>query len=381
MQGDVCIKGGRIIDPARQYNEVGDVAVSKGIIVDGRHGGYDSFDVEVNAKGCYVLPGLIDYHAHVFTPACDFAVPPSLLLASGVTTVIDAGSAGSTSYAAFKTFATTQPIRIRAMLNVSPTGLSTLRYHENVAPEFWDEDKIQEIFNNKEWPPVALKIRISKQIVGRLGVSPLKAAVKLADKIGCRVVAHITDPPCEVREILRILREGDVFCHVFQGEQPTIIERGGALDEAVWEGRRRGVLFDASNGYSHFSFDVAKAALRNGFMPDLISTDLTKKTFLTTHAFGLPYLMSKYMSLGIDFNEIVKAVTLTPAGILGMDGKIGTLRLGAQADICIVKIKEAEVKFKDAKGLEREYNKMIVPQMVIKAGEIVFRQYDFYPGF
>ena len=91
--------------------------------------------------------------------------------------------------------------------------------------------------------------------------------------------------------------------------------------------------------------------------------------------------MSKYMSLGIDFNEIVKAVTLMPAGILGMDGKIGTLRLGAQADICIVKIKEAEVKFKDAKGLEREYNKMIVPQMVIKAGEIVFRQYDFYPGF
>ena len=153
------------------------------------------------------------------------------------------------------------------------------------------------------------------------------------------------------------------------------------MDEAVWEGRRRGVLFDASNGYSHFSFDVAKAALRNGFMPDLISTDLTKKTFLTTHAFGLPYLMSKYMSLGIDFNEIVKAVTLMPAGILGMDGKIGTLRLGAQADICIVKIKEAEVKFKDAKGLEREYNKMIVPQMVIKAGEIVFRQYDFYPGF
>lgn len=131
---------------------------------------------------------------------------------------------------------------------------------------------------------------------------------------------------------------------------------------------------------SHFNFDVAERALKNGFPPDIISSDVTKFTFLRTNAYALPYLMSKYLYLGMPFTDVVRAVTTTPARLLRMEGKIGTLVPGAYADVAILRRKEACVRYRDAQGCIRESNEMLVPQMTIKSGQIMFRQMDFCPG-
>lgn len=380
MRYDILIRNGTILDPALGISKIGTVAIQNDKIAMLPDVSDAIANYEIDADGMFVLPGLIDFHAHVFSAGTDFGVEPAALLSTGVTSVVDAGSSGTANYASFRLFSKKQPVRIRAFLNVSPTGITTLRQHESVDPAIWDEKEIAAIFEKYGDQVLGLKIRQSQDIVCGLGLEPLRRAVALAEEIGCPVVVHTTDPPESASEMADILRPGDVYCHVYQGAGKTILE-DGAPSRGIAAARERGVLFDAANGMSHFNFDVAERALKNGFAPDIISSDVTKFTFLRTNAYALPYLMSKYLYLGMSFIDVVRAVTETPARLMGMAGKIGTLAPGAYADVTILKQKEARVRYRDAQGCVRESNEMLVPQMTIKGGRIMFRQMDFCAGF
>ncbi|MDR2529543.1 MAG: amidohydrolase family protein [Synergistaceae bacterium] len=371
---DLLIKNGVILDPSRNTNRTGDIAVKNGKIVEseGRSSLY-----EIDASGKLVMPGLIDFHAHIFYGGSDFALAPdSFAFACGTTTIVDPGTAGVANYRAFRAYAATQATRIKALLYVGSTGLGTLNYHENADPACWDRDGVKKIYEEYRGDLLGLKIRQSKDIVGSLGLKPLDETLKLAGEIGCRTVVHVTNPPTGLEQIAAKLRPDDVFCHVFQGTGNTIL-CNGKVHPAIWQARERGVLFDASNGKGHFSFEVAETAIKEGFIPDILSSDLTTMTLYKDYAFALPHLMAKYLYLGLTIEEVVRMVTIAPAQAMGLESVIGTLAFGACADVAIFSLKEMNVEFKDTLGEKRMGKKMFVPEMTLREGRIVFRNFNF----
>jgi Predicted amidohydrolase len=145
----------------------------------------------------------------------------------------------------------------------------------------------------------------------------------------------------------------------------------------VKEARRRGVIFDAANGRNNFIFSIAEAALRDEFLPDIISADLTWMTLFRQPVFGLPWMMSKYLALGMTIADIVAACTATPADVMGMSGEIGTLAPGACADVSILKMVDHPCEFLDTDGDRRAGHKLLLPQATIRGGRMVFRQLNF----
>jgi predicted amidohydrolase len=210
-----------------------------------------------------------------------------------------------------------------------------------------------------------------------MGLEPLKAAVKAADRIGCPVVVHVTDPPCSLDKIADELRPKDVFCHVYQGTGFTIIGEDGKVLPGIKAARKREVIFDAANGKGHFSFAVARAAIADGFLPDVISTDLSAMTVYTDYAFGLPYVMSKYLSLGVKLADVVAACTSTPSSLMGLKGVLGTLAPGALADVAILRHTQRPTRFKDTSGEMFTGDQLLISQMTVLGGKIVYRQIDF----
>src|SRR5262249_39546621 len=157
----------------------------------------------------------------------------------------------------------------------------------------------------------------------------------LAEQLKCGVTVHTTNPPICPAEIAALLRPGDVYCHVYQGKGETIVGPNGKVAQGVVAARQRGVRFDTANGRFNFSFRVARAAIADGFLPDIISSDLTNKTLFGDFVFSLPFVMMKFLAMGMTLDGVVGASTAVPARQIGMQGKIGTLAPGAFADVAI----------------------------------------------
>lgn len=377
MKVDMLVKNGRVVDPSQNSDKVQDVLILNGKIIALSAGEEVEATQEIDASGCIVTPGLIDFHNHIFGSGSDLCVSAdAALLPSGVTAAVDAGSAGSANCELFLASMLMQKIRFKSFLHVCPTGLGTTQFHEVLKPEVWDKNKIFALFEKHKDFLIGLKIRTSKAIVGSLGLIPVQKTVEIAEKIGCPVCVHTTDCPAPVEDLLALLRPGDIFCHVFHGTGESVL-KDGKLKDAVKKARDRGIIFDAANGSNHFAFATAEAALAEGFFPDIISTDLTVKTLFKPPVYSLPYILAKYLALGCRLNDIISAVTTVPARLMGMEGKIGTLVHGAYADIGIFKLVEQKVNFMDTFQQTRQGNQMFIPQMTIVNGQIMFRQLNF----
>jgi predicted amidohydrolase len=379
MDYTTLITGGHIIDPALGVNEKGDVLISDGKIAGNDVKAKKYAHQIIQADGCIVVPGLIDFHAHVFFEGTDSSIPPDVgMLPNGVTTTVDGGTAGTANYELFhKNVIANSLVRIKSFLSVSPTGQATNKYDENQNPKYYDEEKMERLFRKYPDELLGLKVRQSQDVVGELGLSPLQKALEIAERLSCKVAVHTTDSPGTTGEIVNLFRKGDIFAHVFHGKGSTIIGQDGKVIPEVTEARKRGVLFDAANGKNHFAFKTAKAALADGFMPDIISSDLTWMTMFKQPTFGLPWIMSKYLALGMKLSDIVNACTATPAAAMGMAGEIGTLAPGACADVTILKLIDYPCDFVDVAGDHHLGTTLLLPQATIREGRIVFRQLNF----
>ena len=369
------IQHGTVVDPSRGMCQAGEVYVAgERIVAD-----IAESATAIDASRCLVFPGLIDYHLHLYAGGTEIGTPPDAgLLPQGVTTGVDAGSAGPANYANFsETVIARSTVRILSLLNVSPAGLVTIRYPENADPRHYDPDTSARLFERHRGELLGLKVRQGKEIVGEFGLAPLRATLKMSDRLACPVVVHVTNAPCSQAELVDLLRPRDVFCHVYHGTGPTIFAPDGSVLPAIRSARDRGVIFDAANGWSHFVFASARAALQQGFLPDVISTDLTNRTLYKQPVFGLPFVMSKYLSMGMPLLDVVRATTSTPARLIGMEEEIGTLAPGACADIAIFKQVERPVQFVDTQGVRWEGNTLLIPQLTMRAGQVLFRQIDF----
>lgn len=380
IRGTLLIAGGTMIDPGRNVFEQADVLIRGDEIIDVPAGERIEAEKTVDATNCLVLPGLIDYHSHVFPAGTLIGIyPDSAHLPQGVTTVVDQGSAGVSNFSSFfNTTVCNSQIRIFAHLHSSPTGLATLPSRmEAVDPQLYDFENTRRLLKEYNSCLVGLKIRQTKEIVGEFGLAPLAATVKMAEAIGCRVVVHTTNPPGDIEDLVALLRPGDVFTHVYQGKGCNIVDDRGRVRRAIRAARDRGVIFDTADGRGHYAFSVAKAAIADGFEPDVISTDVVRSSLFEHSVFGLPLIMSKYLSLGLSLQNLIKACTATPAKLLGMEGKIGTLTPGACADVAVFKLKEMPLKLEDVFGEKVICNQVFIPKMTVLKGKIVYRGLDW----
>lgn len=213
-------------------------------------------------------------------------------------------------------------------------------------------------------------------MVKEFGIKPLEAAVGLGKEMNCHVVVHAVNPPGEISEIVNVMRDGDIFCHCYHGTGSTIIDTQGKIKDSIIRARQRGILFDSADARGNHVYRVILPAIEQGFIPDIISTDLTQGSLFGNMVYGLPLVISKYLSLGLDILDVFKACTSGPAKVLGMEGKIGTLSAGAYADIAIFKLEEKHFKLTNRAHEIYEASKLLLPKATILKGKIAYRQLD-----
>ena len=388
MNVDYIIKGGHVIDPAENVDRIKDIYVKNMRVVEPGDASVEcNPDCIIDASGKLVTPGLIDFHTHLFHEGSSICIHPDMMIAQGTTSAVDAGSAGTSTYEAFyKSVIAQSLVRVKGFLTVYGGGQLDPKLCEDFNPALYNVEKMERVIEANRDNILGLKIRLSKGVVpDETGAEYLRAVVKLADDLNSRlgtslrVCVHTTNSPVTAGELAECLRPGDIFCHCFQGAGSPIAAEDGQIDPLVLKARQRGVIFDAANGKGNFGLKSAKRALAAGFLPDVISTDLTVDKFnMPPYAKNLPLVISKYLALGMTLPDIIRTVTETPAKLMGMEGQIGTLKAGAIADIAIFDLKDRQYIQKDFCDDEIVCHQILVPQLTMVAGEIQYCQSDFY---
>lgn len=376
----LLIKNGHIYDPGHHIDYFGDLYMFKDRIVETMPD--DGTNVMIiDAEGALVVPGLIDFHAHVGygTSEAAFDADP-ICLPNGVTTVVDAGTRGIANMDQFvKDVIPSAISTIRCLCNVSPVGITSMKFPEDINPRYFDEAQIQFLMEKYPGMIKGLKLRISRTILKEYdisGLEPLKKAVELAENLGVFLAVHITDPPCEYSEILKYLRPGDVWVHPYQGMGRTIIDENGKLVKGVMEAKERGVILDLAAARTNQNYVVAKKAIEQGLAPDIYSTDMSRDSAYMHPVFSLLYVLSTYRALGISMEDLLKGCTSIPAKKLGMENEIGSLLPGAKADVAIIRENTNEREYIDWFDNRITGRCLLEPRATIKDGRLVYLAMD-----
>lgn len=387
MRFDLVIQGGTLIDPAagiegrRDIGIVGDRVAS----VEASLPGADAARV-IDATDRLVTPGLIDIHAHVFHGADYFGIDAdSLAWRSGVTTWIDAGSAGGFRMPGLQEYVVKRSTaRIRALINISYLGLPGMNYDEYCNPATCNVEVLARVAGAYPDLVVGIKTRMGKEGVCYPGLRPLRKAVEAGAATGLPVMCHLSGTPPTVERVLGLMRPGDIVTHAFTGAGERLIDDRGRLRPAATRARDRGVRFDIGHGAGSFSFTSAEALARQGFWPDTLSTDLHQLSVVghnlvedqallgEVRGDGSPELtlltvMTKFLYLGWTTVDVIRAVTATPAAVFGWT-EVGTLRAGSLADVAILEIVPGKQTLYDIEGNVRPFDRSFVCHTTIVGG-------------
>ena len=297
---DIVLAEGRVVSTS----PTGHAAAADARIIDG--------------DGAFLSPGWIDLHAHVWHGGTDISIRPSLAgLARGVTTIVDAGSAGEANFAGFREFIIEPaPERILAFLNVGSIGLVACnRVSELPDHRAIDFDRIAAVIAANRDIIIGLKVRASHTITGSWGITPVRLAKKLARIHRLPLMVHVGEPPPLYDEVLEVLDPGDIVTHCFNGKPGSSIVEDETLFALVESCAAKGVLLDVGHGGASFSMKVAAAAIARGLLPNTISTDLHLRS-IHRPVWDLATTMSKLLAAGMPFERVIAAVTAVPAAIL-----------------------------------------------------------------
>ncbi|MDY4011427.1 MAG: amidohydrolase family protein [Fusobacterium gastrosuis] len=328
--------------------------------------------IEIDGKNKYLFPGFIDFHTHLFKDGSEFGIEADRLFDSGVICAVDMGTAGHIAYPSFhKCNIATQKMEIKSFINVSPVGQLGSGINEPLDFNLLDESKIKKILETYN-EIVGIKLRLSKSIVKELGEKPLIQSLEIAEKLNLPLCIHTTDPPISFGRIASLMRKGDIITHIYQNKGKNLFKDNENIEKNMIESQKRGVIMDVGNGKFNFDFNVAKKAIELGFLPDIISSDTTNNNYHKTKImWDLPFVMSKFMALGLSLQQVVDMVTIAPAKILKIDDRIGEIKEGYEAKLVLCNILEKEVEFQDAEGNILKGNKLIKPIKLIYGNEII----------
>jgi len=380
MKFDLLIKGGEVVDPGGQSGRL-DVAIKRNRIaaVD-RDIPAESAARVIDASGQYVTPGLIDLHTHVYHHVTFWGIDPDPVAArSGVTTWLDVGSAGAFNWPGFREFIVKpSDVRIYGLLNISSIGL-TAATGELANLDYCDVDLCCKLIGLHRDLILGVKVRIDSNTVRGNGIEPLHRARAAAERCDLPMMVHIGSSPPAVADVLALMRPGDILTHCFTGNSMRIIdERGQLLDDAkrAWES---GIIMDIGHGAGSFSFETAEALINAEYTPDVISSDIHQ---LSVHGplFDMPTCLSKFLALGMSFADVIRAATIRPAEVLGFQHELGTLKVGALADLALFTIQEGRFPFYDVAMNMREGTQLIRNTLTIANGRPLPRTPDAAPA-
>src|SRR6516225_7360715 len=373
MTYDLILRGGRLIDPSQKLDAVTDVAFSGGKVA--QIGPALKADAETDVRdlsGFIVAPGLIDLHTHVYWGGTSLGIDAEdFCRRSGVTTAVDAGSAGPGNFAGFrKHLIERSQVRILAYLHISFAGIYAFSPRVMVGES--EEIRLMapidatEVANANRDLIVGIKVRVGARASGRSGTVPLDIALQVADEVGMPVMAHIDDPPPTYEEVLARLRPGDILTHAFRPYPNAPVTVQGTVKQAVNEARRRGVLFDLGHGKGSFAFKTARAMLANGFFPDTISSDV-HTLCINGPAFDQVMTMSQFLCLGMPLANVIAESTANAAFALQRP-ELGSFKPGSAGDATILSIKDGRFDYVDVVGEHLAGDRRIRSEGVVIAG-------------
>jgi dihydroorotase len=383
---DLLLKGGHVIDPANQLDSVMDVAVSgKEIVAVAKDIPEGEARKVVDVSGLYVTPGLIDIHFHVGhggAPLNWFAsearahtaplgVPADIAATAGVTTVVDAGTAGAETFAQEKEEVIDHArVRVLAFLNIVANGMDggLEQTVDQMDPQLCAE-------TIKNFPGVIVGVKTAHYWTEKPWDAEHTpwAAVDRAEECGrlANVPVMVDFWPRPDRSyadlILKKMRPGDIHTHVFAQQFPILLP-DGKLNPVLLEARRRGVIFDVGHGAGSFWFRNAAPAVKQGFVPDSISTDLHTGDFTVLN---MTMVMSKLLSLGVPLQEIIRRSTVAPAEEI-RHPDLGTLSVGKEADIAVLELQHGKFGYIDCGFARMDGDVKLVARMTIRAGQILY---------
>lgn len=360
---DLLLRGARLVDDtltdiAIQDGKIaalGEISASarKTVALDGRY---------------YVSAGWIDSHVHCYPKSPIYHdQPDSIGIATGVTTVIDAGSTGADDIDDFYQLTRAAATDVYALLNISRVGLIAQNELANMANI--DADAVKQAVTRHPDFIVGLKARMSSSVVGENGITPLERAKAIQQENGdLPLMVHIGNNPPNLDEIAERLSAGDIITHCYNGKPNRILTPEGELRASITRALQRGVRLDVGHGTASFSFEVARGAIALGILPHSISSDIYCRNRIDGPVRSLALVMSKFLAIGMTLPQVIDCVTVNAALGLRLKSK-GQLTVGYDADLTLFTVQHAPTLLVDAEKESLQADNILVPLAAIRAGK------------
>jgi dihydroorotase len=378
---DLLLKGGHVIDPANNMDKVMDVAVKDGKIFQiAANIPASSAKRTVDVKGLYVTPGIIDMHTHVFEgndPGSYIADghtsvnPDAFSFRSGVTTMVDAGSSGWRNFRKFKEQTIDRShTRVLALLNIVGTGMYG-RFEEQDVSDMNPEMTAHMI--KRLFPKIIVGIKAAHYWGGFTQVDKAVEAGKLAD-VPVMVDFGEHNPPNPIKSLfLEHLRPGDIFTHTYSygpNSRETVVDEDGKVKPFIFDAKKRGIIFDVGHGGGAFSWRQAVPAVKQGFKPDVISTDLHAES-MNAGMKDMSNVMSKFLNIGMSLQEVIQRSTQAPASVIKRPD-LGNLNIGGEADIAVFSVQKGNFGFLDVRRTTVKGTQKLQAELTLRAGRIMW---------
>jgi dihydroorotase len=372
LKYELVIANGEVLDPGQRLRGKRDVGIKFGqIAAIAPSIAADRAVQRIDAGGRLVTPGLIDLHTHLCPHLGLGLVADELVPITGTTTAVSAGDAGWHTWGVFRHLAIAQSrTRLFAFVHIASIGLAGgLAPGEMLNIDYANVEGCAKVVAENPDLVLGVKVRITDNVVGQNGLEPLRRAIRAAELAGkgARVMCHIGAAPGSLGDLLNLLRPGDILTHAYSGAGNNTVQNGQLLP-AARAAKQRGVIIDVGHGGGSFDFTVCEPALQQGMPPDTISSDIHSVSINTPGYPTLPWVMSKFMALGLSLEEVVQRTTLEPARIIGRVPGLGTLAIGAPADVTIMDLVDGPVEFVDTRNNKRSGKQKLVPWLTIRGG-------------
>lgn len=375
-QYDLLLQGGHVIDAKNHISAVRDVAIRDGKIaaVEARIDPAQAFKV-VNLRGLYVSPGLVDIHVHVYAGTSErnsyagdnSLYPDGFMLRVGVTTVADAGCSGWRNFEDFKQRVIDRAkTRVLVFLNIVGNGMRGPKYENDL--------------NDMEVKPAVEMAQKYKGLIVGIKTAhyagpewtPVEHAVEAGTIANIPVMVDFgaNRPERPMPELVtKKLRPGDIYTHCYSGLRNEQTE-SGHVNPAMFEGRKRGVIFDVGHGGGSFAWRIAVPAMKEGFLPDSISTDIHIGS-MNSGMKDMTNVMSKFLVMGMPLDEVVAKSTWNPACEIHHE-ELGNLSVGSPADVTVLKLEQGSFGYTDMYGARLKGDKKLVAELTLRDGKVVY---------
>jgi len=316
----------------------------------------------------YLSAGWIDSHVHCYPNSPIYHdQPDSVGIATGVTTVVDAGSTGADDIDDFYQLTRQVETEVYALLNISRVGLIAQNELANMANI--DDAAVREAVTRHPDFIVGLKARMSSSVIGDNGLKPLvRAKAMQQENGGLPLMVHIGNTPPEIDEIAPLLASGDIITHCYNGKPNRILTPEGALRASITDALKRGVRLDVGHGSASFSFAVAQQAIALGILPHTISSDIYCRNRINGPVKSLAHVMSKFLAIGLSLPQVIECVTRHAADGLRLRHK-GRLEPGADADFTVFALRRQPVLFTDSDQNSLAAEMQLLPLAAVRAGK------------